>query len=409
MATLRQRAARLLEIADLAGDDDETRLRKHVGVAAGYATILAPLGVPVLVQGALVGWILAVALSISSIANVALLARSKRFERYVYFLIGCGPVFVIAINSLSGGVTSASGSLVWAFLVPAYALLALGPRRAKPWFFVFVATVVAAILIDPWARAIFPAPPYEVQLVFYVQNLVLPLAITFGLLRYTDLRRREAERRSDELLTNAIPPAIAARLLHGEDRIAESYPETTVIFADIAGFTPWSQGLPPSRVVALLDDLFTRFDRRAIEIGVEKIKMIGDAYMAVAGAPTPNADHARDALAFGRAMLEEVAEWRSANGLDLQIRVGMASGPVIGGCIGRRRMLFDLWGATVNTASRMESSGVPGRIQITDSTRELLADAAAEAGFEPTEARDLEVKGLGRMRTYLLAGERAGA
>src|SRR5437762_1017450 len=192
MTSIRDPLARTLGIADLPTDTDEARLRKRVGVAAGYATILAPVGLPLLVNGSAIGWGLAVALSISSIANLVMLARWRRFERYVFFLIGCGPVFVILANVLSGGVTTGGAGLAWAFLVPSYALLALGPNRATRWFFVFLGTVLLAVAIDPIVRTVFAPPPYAVQLLLYVQNLVLPLAITFVLLRYVDIRRREA-------------------------------------------------------------------------------------------------------------------------------------------------------------------------------------------------------------------------
>ena len=393
---LRAVAKQLISIADQPGDDDDARLRKRVGVIAGYATIVAPLSLPLAAPTPLVGWVLALALSASSVANLAVLARSKRFERYVYFLIGCGPVFVLLATVLAGGVTHTPG-LVWAFLVPAYALLALGPQRATPWFLVFLATLLIAVAIDPFVGRLIDPPPYAIQLLFYVQGIGFPLTITFLLLRYVDIRRRHAEARSEELLTNAIPASIATRLKHGEDRIAESYAATSVVFADIVGFTPWAQRTDPAIVVALLDDLFTRFDTVAAEVGLEKIKTVGDAYMAAAGAPQARSDHAEAAVAFGRAIIAQEADWRAVNGLALEIRVGIASGPVVGGVIGRRRILFDLWGDTVNTAARMESSGVPGRVHLASSTRELL-------GGDGFEERQVEVKGLGMMRTYLLTG-----
>ena len=390
-------ATRLISIADDPAEDDDVRLRKRVGVAAGYITILAPVTLPLESPAGGLGFVLAGALSIYSAVNLVVLARTKRFERFVVALIATGPVFVFAASVLAGGITTNSAGFVWAFLVPGYALLALGPRRATPWFFAFVLTVLFSVAVDPIVRTWIAPPPYVVQLIFYAQNLLAPLTITFLLLRYADLRRRAAEARSDELLTNAIPRSIAQRLRHGESRIAESYPATTVVFIDVVGFTPWAQGTDPTRIVALLDDLFTRFDRLVATHGLEKIKTVGDAYMAVAGAPDPLPDHATAAAAFSRAALADVADWRRANGLDLQVRIGLASGPVVGGVIGQRRIQFDLWGDTVNTAARMESSGLPGRIQLTAATRELLGEA------EVVEARTLEVKGLGTMTTYLLA------
>ena len=392
---MRAAAARLVSIADTATDDDDLRLRKRMGVVAGYVTIVAPLGAPAAAATPLLGWVLAVGLSLYSVANLAVLARTKQFDRYVTALMAVGPPFVLLASTLAGGVTSSSGALVWAFLGPAYTMVALGSRRATPWFFAFLATLLLAVVIDPVVRSFVPAPSYVTQLVFYIQNIGVPLTITFLLLRYSDLRRRVAEARSDELLTNAIPVSIATRLRRGEDRIADAYPDTTIIFADIAGFTPWAKHTDPGTVVRLLDDFFSRIDRLALAHGVEKIKTVGDAYMAAAGAPIPRPDHAAAALQFGRAVLAEAASWRSANDLDLQLRVGIASGAVVGGVIGQRRITFDLWGDTVNLAARMESSGVAGRIHLAASTMALLGGTT---GFEE---RVVEVKGLGSMTTYL--------
>ena len=163
------------------------------------------------------------------------------------------------------------------------------------------------------------------------------------------------------------------------------------------GFTPWAQRTDPNQVVSFLDDLFSRFDELAATCGVEKIKTIGDSYMAVAGAPEPREDHAQAAMELARGMLRALADAQSRLGLALELRIGLASGSVVGGVIGQKRILFDLWGDTVNVASRMESSGVPGRIQVAQSTRELLRGSCS---FE--ERGPVEVKGLGRMTTYLI-------
>lgn len=251
----------LVSIADRPDDDDDTRLRKRVGVVAGYITIIAPVGVGFAgTPTPLVGWVFALSLSLWAVGNLVVLARTKRFERYAAALLAAGLPFTLFASVIGGGVTHSSGGLVWAFLVPAYALLALGPRRATPWFLAFLATLLLAVAIDPVVVGLFPPQPYATQLIFYVQAIGVPLTVTFLLLRYVDLRRREAEARSDELLTNVIPASIANGLRHGEQRIAEAYPATTVVFADIAGFTPWAQGTDPAIVVSLLDDLFSRFD-----------------------------------------------------------------------------------------------------------------------------------------------------
>jgi len=389
---------RLIGIADDPTDDDDARLRKRVGVGAGFILVVGPLLLPGLAQGLPLSWAVALTMPLVGAANLAVLARTRRFDRYVMVLILLVTLFPAAIEIALGGLGGASATIAFAFLGPVFAILALGPRRATPWFVVFLVVLAGVILVDPILSSTIEPQPYGLRLIFYFANLAVPLGITFALLRYTDLRRREAQARADDLLTNAIPPSIAARLKRGERRIAETYPATTVLFADLAGFTPWAQQTDPARVVAVLDGLFTEFDRLAGQAGVEKIKTIGDAYMAVAGAPEPRADHAAAAMNVARGMLTAMAEARTRLGLPMELRVGMASGPVVGGVIGQRRILFDLWGDTVNLASRMESSGVPGRIHVAQSTHDLLGDSYA---FEARPT--VEVKGLGRLTTYLLA------
>lgn len=387
---------RLLSVADEASDDDDLRLRKRIGVAAGLLTVVAPISLPLQAQGHPASFVLAAVLAVFSIVNLAVLAATRRFDRYVVALIGFGTLWVPGANAVGGGITGSSPGLVWAFLVPAYAILALGPRRAVPWFLAFLVSLVLMALTDGWARDAFGRSPYPLVVLGWVMNVALPLGIVFLLLRYSDIRRRAAEAKADELLTNAIPASIATRLKHGEQRIAEAYPETTVLFADIAGFTPWANRTEPDRVVGLLDDLFTRFDSVAAHSGVEKLKTVGDEYMAVAGAPLGRSDHAEVAIRAAQGMVEASARWQQAHGLSLPIRIGLASGPVVGGVIGRQRILFDLWGDTVNTAARMQSTGLPGRIQVSEGTMQR-----ASGGFT-FEGRVVDVKGLGLLTTYLV-------
>ncbi len=387
---------RMIGIADEPEDDDDIRVRKRVGVLAGYLTIVAALTLPIQAMGVPLSLALGAGLATFSLANLVLLARTRDLDRYVYTLIAAGLVFVPIATLLGGGILGHTTGLVWGFLVPGYAIMALGPQRATPWFVAYLGIVALMVVLDPIARETAGEAPYGYRLFAQVQNAIMPLAIVFLLLRYTDVRRRAAEARVDELLTNAIPAVIASRLKRGERRIAESYAATTVVFADLVGFTPWAQRTEPERVVAFLDALFSRFDELAEAHGLEKIKTIGDAYMAVAGAPEPRSDHAAAAVTFARAMGEAVRVVSAAQGLQFQVRVGVASGPVVAGVIGQRRLLFDLWGDTVNLASRMESSGVPGRIHLSAATRELLGDT------ERFERREVHVKGLGPLTTYLV-------
>lgn len=371
---------------------------------AGYMTIFAPLSLPFQGQAGPVAWALALSLTAYAVLNLIVLAHTHRFERYITLLLASGILFVPAATWLGGGLLGTSPGITFAFLIPAYAILALGPSKATWWFAVFVGIVVVMLVADPWVREASGPQPYPLQLLGQAINGLVPLTIVFLLLRYTDVRRRVAEARADELLTNAIPKAIAARLRRGESRIADAYPDTTVLFADIAGFTAWAQQTDPARVVSLLDDLFSRLDALAAKHGVEKIKTIGDSYMAAAGAPDARIDHAEACLALAEEMLTEAAQWRTTNEVLLELRIGLASGPVVAGVIGERRILFDLWGGTVNLAARIESSGVPGRIQIAESTYRLLP-GGEQARFE---RRDIDAKGFGLTPAYLLRAASTG-
>ena len=388
---------RLISIADEPSDDDDERLRKRFGVVAGYISVVAALSALGAAPERDVAVPLGLSLSLICGVNLVVLARSHRFERYIIVLLSAGTVFTLLATVMAGGVAAAGSSLLWVFLGPVYSMLALGPRRATIWFATFLAALLLIVVLDPLVSQAVRPFPYPIRLSSFMLNMAGPGTIIFLLFRFSDLRRREAQARSDELLFNAIPISIAARLKHGDERIADTYPNTTVLFADLAGFTPWAQRTDPAEVLTFLDDLFSRFDALAATCGVEKIKTIGDSYMAVAGAPEPRADHAEAATALARGMLAAVADTHRRTDQPLELRIGLASGSVVGGVIGQKRILFDLWGDTVNLASRMESSGVPGRIQVAPSTWALLHES-----FSFEEREQVEVKGLGLMTTYLL-------
>ena len=204
---------------------------------------------------------------------------------------------------------------------------------------------------------------------------------------------------SERLLLNVLPHSIAERLKGKPEVIADSFPAVTVLFADLVGFTKFSSGVTPERLVALLNDIFTDYDTIADSRGLEKIKSIGDAYMAAAGLPVPVDDHAVRAAHMALDMLDALAHFNERNGCRFEIRIGINSGAVVAGVIGKRKFIYDLWGAAVNTASRMESHGVPGRVQITDATRSLLG-----APFQFEDRGTIDVKDLGELHTWFLSG-----
>ena len=205
---------------------------------------------------------------------------------------------------------------------------------------------------------------------------------------------------SDRLLLNVLPEAISKRLKRGESPIADVFSDTSVIFADLVGFTPMSADLAPGEVITMLSGLFSMFDDLVADRGLEKIKTIGDAYMAVGGLPEPLADHAVRAVDLAMAMLESTRASEHFPGLSL--RIGIHSGPVAGGVIGTRKFAYDVWGNTVNVAARLESAGIPGRVHVSEETMAMTEDV-----FQYEARGGLNLRGLGTMSTYLVVGRRA--
>jgi adenylate cyclase len=234
--------------------------------------------------------------------------------------------------------------------------------------------------------------------------------------RFRDLERRhllqiqqqtrllEIEKaKSEQLLLNILPQPIAARLLDGEVDIAERYMDVTILFADIVDFTGLASQMDPQELVALLNDIFSRFDTLTEVYGLEKIKTIGDCYMVVGGLPLPRPDHAVVVADMALGMLSAIEEVNRNRNLNLGVRIGLNSGPVIAGVIGRKKFAYDLWGTTVNVAYRMESNGLPGRIQIPPATRELLGES-----FVVAERGMIDCKGIGPIQTFFLIDRNRG-
>ena len=207
----------------------------------------------------------------------------------------------------------------------------------------------------------------------------------------------QKNRENEALLLNILPAEIGARLKGGEHQIADNFADVTILFADMVGFTKLSSNTPAKRIVEILNGIFSLFDQEAHELGIEKIKTIGDCYMAVCGLPHQYSDHADRMAGMALRMLEVISQYNKEKGTNLQLRIGINSGPVVAGVIGTSKFIYDLWGDTVNIASRMESTGVPGEIQVTRSVYERL-----KGKFKLDSRGAIQVKGKGEIETWLL-------
>ena len=203
--------------------------------------------------------------------------------------------------------------------------------------------------------------------------------------------------KTEKLMLNILPKPVADRLKKGEKNISGSYPDVTILFSDLVGFTQLSSHISASELVSVLNNLFTRFDKRAEALGLEKIKTIGDAYMAVGGLPIPRSDHAEICADMALGMFDDLIEFNREHSSELNMRIGLNSGPVVAGVIGFTKFSYDLWGNTVNVASRMESTSQPGKVQVSPSSYEAL-----KSNYQLEEVGLVECKGLGQVTTHFL-------
>jgi guanylate cyclase len=401
--------ARLARIGADPGDDADLRQKKSllVLIAALILPVSGAWGGLYVGFGSLAG-ITAFIYFAVSLGSLVVFARTGRFR--LLLVTQCLDILLAptAGQMFVGGFLPSGGVALWGILAPLGALVFLEVRRAIRWFvafvLVFLLTGVAGELFFPDAD--FPTWFPSTMLAL---NIVGAGAIAFTLLASFAKQRNAAlaalrveQERSELLLVNILPGPIAQRLKAASQTIADHFDAASILFADVVDFTPFAQRLAPAEVVGILDQLFSHFDELVERHGLEKIKTIGDAYMAAAGVPDPSPDHARMAARLALDMREAIATTAVGEGSGLELRIGINSGPVVAGVIGSKRFLYDLWGDAVNTASRMESQSTPGEIQITRATYELLKDE-----FVCRSRGTIEVKGKGHMETWYLEGPRS--
>ena len=388
---------RVLSIGADGADSSELRFRKQLLV--GIALLILPIG---FLWGCLY-WVIgeeAVALTpwayvTGSIISLAVFARNRSFAflRTAQFLL---ILVAPALGTIMlGGLESSSSVILWSLLAPLGAVAFDRPGRAWPWFVAFVSTVVLSLVLGEVVRPDGADLPDAFVRTFVVLNIVVVSLVAMMLLVTFARGRETAQARVEALLLNILPEEVAQRLQAEPTAIADHFDDASILFADVVDFTPLASRLDAREVVGMLDRLFTSLDDLVDRYEVEKIKTIGDCYMVAAGVPRPRRDHAH-ALAALALEMKECAR-TCVPGSDLRLRIGISSGPVVAGVIGRRRFLYDLWGDTVNMASRMESHGISDEIQITRPTWELLRD-----DFVTEPMGLVDVKGKGEVETWRL-------
>ena len=401
--------ARLAQIGADPHDDDDTRAGKALLVLISVLILPVSLlwALLYLGFGSPVGWVPLVYFGVL-LAALVVFSRTRNFAQFLLV----GQLAILFAPTLSmiplGGFLDAGGVGLWGILAPLGALVFSDVRAAARWFVAWVVVFLASGIAGELLGGVSPAVPQWFTSTMLALNITVGGTIVFTLLAVFAMERRNAlaalrveQEKAESLLLNILPQSIADKLKAEPQTIADQFSSASILFADVVDFTPLSERLPPAEVVGVLDRLFSRFDVLADRYGLEKIKTIGDCYMVAAGVPSPRPDHARALALMALDMQEAMRAADEVGHLGLELRVGINSGPVVAGVIGRKRFLYDLWGDAVNTASRMESHGTSGRIQITRATKELLED---EFVCEPRGT--IPVKGKGEMEAWYLVGRR---
>ena len=385
-------------IGTAAADTNEVALQKRLAVVlcAGTLPFTTLWSVVYLLVDAPLAAVAPAFYTVFTLANTALFAWTRNLEFYRFTQLLVILILPWLVTIALGGFQQSSVVIIWAALCPLGSLLLEEPRRTLRWIVGFVALLPITALLQPHLT---PAHlPDTFVTWFFVLNLGTVIAVVFGLLHYFVRRRDFFQESSEMLLLNILPKEISEALKIEPRAIAAQYDAASILFADVVGFTPMAAAMSPLTLVDLLNDVFECFDDLVDKYQLEKIKTIGDCYMVAAGVPRQRVDHAEALVNFALDMQAEIGN-RTFGGRRLAFRIGINSGPVVAGVIGRRKFIYDLWGETVNMASRMESHGTSGVIQITRNTFDLVSEH-----FDCQARGPIEVKGVGRVETWYVTG-----
>lgn len=381
-------------------DTNETALQKRLAVVLFAGTLpftVSWSAIYLLVHAPLAAAVPAF-YSVVTVVNTGFFAWTRNLKFYRFSQLLLVLILPWLVTLALGGFRQSSVVIVWAALCPVGSLLLEELRRTLLWLVGFVALLIVTGLLQPHLT---PANLPEAFVTwFFVLNVGTVITVVFGLLYYFVGRRNFFQETSEILLLNILPKEISEALKTEPRAVAADYDSASILFADIVEFTPMAAAMTPLHLVDLLNEVFQCFDTLVDKYGLEKIKTIGDCYMVAAGVPRPRADHAQVLVDFALDMQAEIG-WRTFGGRKLEFRIGINSGPIVAGVIGRKKFSYDLWGETVNMASRMESHGQSGIIQITRNTFELVSDE-----FDCEALGMVEVKGVGHVETWQVTGRK---
>lgn len=406
------------------GDSDEVRLNKALLVfATGLVSVASTLWLAIYWSlGPQLSATLPFVFQILLAGNLFIYLKSGNFNFFRIAQLGLFLFFPFVAQWSIGNFITASGLILWGILAPIGAILCFGVRESIAWFAAYIFFVALTGFFDYYLADTMPLNqariPIRTSVFFFALNFVAISTMVYLMLRYSIQEKQKIEHklaeahrllqieqdRSERLLLNILPGPIAERLKNSNQTIADGFPEVTVMFADIVNFTQVASGMTPSQVFAMLNRIFSRWDELAEKYGIEKIKTIGDAYMVAGGL------NGNDA-AFTAAIVDLAIEMRdllhrdfNVNDRHLDVRIGIGTGPVVAGVVGKKKFIYDLWGDTVNIASRITSEGSPGAVHCDVATWRRLRER-----YDFDEPQVLYLKGKGNMTVYRIIGPAAGA
>jgi adenylate cyclase len=395
---IQQALAFISRIGSDPNDDDEIRLQKSLLVVCAFPFMVAGVawGLMYFFFSEPLAGSIPFSYAIFSLLSVIHFARTRQyyFFRFSQLILILLLPFLLMIAL--GGFINGSAVILWALICPLGALLFDEPRHALRWFLAFLGLVVLSGFLQPYVRM---ANNLSSTLVifFFVINLFGVGSLVFLMVSYFVGQKNMFQQKSETLLLNILPKEIAAILKNERRTIADHYQEASVLFADMVGFTPLSAQLPPVEMVELLNEVFSFFDSLLDKYGVEKIRTIGDSYMVASGVPRGRPDHAQALVRMALDMRDYISTHTFRNDQRVSFRIGINSGSMIAGVIGRRKFVYDVWGDAVNIASRMESHGLGNAVQITQTTYELIKN-----DFVCEPRGTVNVKGKGEMEVWLV-------
>ena len=412
MSAARTFLERLRNAGICPGDGEELRLQKSLlFFATGLISLASMVWLSIYWQlGPRFSSNLPFALQLLLVGNLLVYLKTLNFNLFRLIQLSLFLFTPFVAQWSIGSFITASGISLWALLAPIGAVLFIGPRASGAWFFAYVCLTTLSGAFDYYladtASSLPPEVPAATAAFFFALNFTAVSSIVYLLLRYSDSEKHRAQQRlqeahrllqveqerSERLLLNILPGAVAERLKSSDKTIADGFADVTVMFADIVNFTQVATNMSPSQVFAMLNRIFSAFDELAEQHGLEKIKTIGDAYMVAGGLNEEVDDYSAAIADMAIAMRDLLRRDFSVNASHLEVRIGIGTGPIVAGVLGKKKFIYDLWGDTVNIASRITSEGVPGMIQCDTTTYPRLSPQ-----FEFHEPQTIYLKGKGNI------------